>query len=116
VKLYTLNFSKLFYDDVKSSVSYIKEILKAPIAAKRLKDEVKKAYKSIRKTPFIYPIVKDEDLASMGYRFALVKNFMLFYIAEKEEKTINIIRFLYGRRDWLNILKETDTIDESYDY
>jgi len=36
----------------------------------------------------------------------MVKNYMMFYIVE--EKQINIIRFLYGHRDWMSILENTD--------
>jgi len=32
----------------------------------------------------------------------MVKNYMLFY--KVKEKQINIDRFLYGQRDWINIL------------
>ena len=103
--MYTLNFSELFRGDVKSSVDYIKRTLQAPAAAQRLKDEIKKTYKKIKETPFTYPAVPDEYLASMGFRFVMVKNYMIFYIVE--ENQINIIRFLYGHRDWMNILKET---------
>jgi plasmid stabilization system protein ParE len=101
--VYTLNFSELFKGDVKSSVSYIRHTLQAPAAAQRLKDEIKKTYKKIRETPLIYPAVPDEYLASMGFRFVMVKNYIIFYIVE--EKQINIIRFLYGPRDWINILR-----------
>ena len=45
--MYTLNFSELFRGDVKSSVSYIKHTLQAPVAAQRLKDEIKKTYKKL---------------------------------------------------------------------
>jgi hypothetical protein len=34
---------------------------------------------------------------------------MLFYIIE--EKEINIVRFLYGHRDCINILKNTNVIE-----
>jgi plasmid stabilization system protein ParE len=108
--MYKLNFSKNFRDDVKSSVNYIKNTLQAPTASERLKDEIKKTYKKVRQTPFMYPVVPNDYLASMGFRFTMVKNYMLFYIIE--EKEVNIIRFLYGRRDWINILKETNLIED----
>jgi plasmid stabilization system protein ParE len=104
--MYTLNFAKHFHDDVKSSVNYIKNTLQAPAASERLKDEIRKTYKNIRQNPFMYPVVPNDYLASMGFRFTMVKNYMLFYIID--EKQINIIRFLYGRRDWITILKETN--------
>jgi plasmid stabilization system protein ParE len=80
--------------------------LQAPAASERLKDEIKRTYKNLKQNPFMYPVVPSNDLASMGFRFIMVKNYMLFYIVE--EKQVNIIRFLYGRRNWINILKETN--------
>jgi addiction module RelE/StbE family toxin len=103
--MYKLNFTKTFKEDVKSSINYIKRTLQAPGAAERLKSEIKKTYKIIKDTPLIYPIVPNDYLASMGFRFTMVKNYLLFYIIQ--EKEINIVRFLYGHRDWINILTNT---------
>ena len=91
------------YEDVKSSVIYIKYVLQNPIAAQRLKDQVKKAYNKIRENPYIYPVVPVEYLAFKGYRFIKIKNYMLFF--KVNEKQINIERFLYGPRDWINLLR-----------
>jgi plasmid stabilization system protein ParE len=100
--MYTLKLSEPFINDVDKSVCYIKHTLQAPVAAKNLKEEVKKAYKKIKETPFIYPAVPDKYLASLGYRFIMVNNYMMFYVVE--DKIIYISRFLYGHRDWMNIL------------
>jgi hypothetical protein len=59
-----------------------------------------KLYK-IKENPNIRSLVQDKYLASLGYRWINVKNYTIFYI----------IRFLYGRRNWINILKEK-TIEE----
>ena len=77
--MYTLTFSKLFKEDVKSSVNYIKHTLQNPIAANKLKNEIKTVYKKIKEMPYIYPAVPNEYLGSMGFRFTMVKNYMLFY-------------------------------------
>jgi plasmid stabilization system protein ParE len=108
--MYKLNFSKNFKNDVKSSVNYIKNTLQAPMASEKLKDEIRKAYKKIKQNPYMCPIVPNSYLANMGFRFTKVKNYMLFYIIEVNE--INIIRFSYGRRDWINIIKETNIIED----
>jgi len=100
--MYKLKFSNYIYEDVKSSFNYIKYVLQNPAAAQRLKSEVKKAYKKIAQNPLIYPTVPVEHLASKGLRFTLVKNHMLFF--RVNEKAINVERFLYGPRDWINIL------------
>lgn len=100
--MYTLKLSELFKYDVRSSVHYIKNTLQNPVAANNLKDAVKKAYKTIKENPFLYTLVPDEYLASLGYRFKVVNNYIIFYYVI--DKTINITRFLYGHRNWMNIL------------
>ncbi|GHS85934.1 hypothetical protein FACS1894103_7360 [Campylobacterota bacterium] len=107
--MYKLVFSKTFREDVRASVDYIKHTLQAPAAADRLKDEIKQAYKTIKETPLLYPVVPNQYLASFGLRFTMVKNYMLFYIVEDNQ--IYIVRFLYGARDWINILQDTNTIE-----
>ena len=32
----------------------------------------------------------------------------MFYTIDEDNKIVNIIRFIYGRRDWINILKKTE--------
>jgi plasmid stabilization system protein ParE len=108
--MYKLKFSNYIYEDIESSINYIKYNLQNPIAAQRLKNEIKKTYKKIRGNPFIYPAVPVEDLALKGYQFTMVKNYMLFF--KVIEKHINIVRFLYGPRDWINILRETNIIED----
>lgn len=107
--MYKLKFSNFIYEDIESSVSYIKNDLQNTIAAQKLKKEIQKAYKKIKLTPLIYPLVPVEKLANKGFRFILVKNYMLFFRAKTEEKIINIERFLYGPRDWANILGDIET-------
>jgi plasmid stabilization system protein ParE len=108
--VYKLKFSNYIYEDIKSSVNYIKYDLQNPVAAQRLKNEIKKTYGKIKENPFIYPAVPAKSLALKGYRFTMIKNYMLFY--KVKENQINFDRFLYGPRDWINILNETNMIED----
>ena len=65
----------------------------------------------ISENPKIRPLVRDEYLASLGYRLISVKNYMIFYIIGEDNEHLKIVRFLYCKRDWMNILKEK-TIEE----
>ena len=104
--MHKLKFSNYIYEDVESSINYIKNVLENPIAAKRLYEEIKKTYKKIKINPLIYPKVPIDHLALKGFRFTMVKNYMLFF--KVKEKEINVERFLYGPRDWINILENTN--------
>jgi plasmid stabilization system protein ParE len=102
--MYKLIFGKTFREDVKSSVNYIKQTLQAPMAAENHVVELKKAYEKLKKNPFIRPLVHNKYLASQGIRFMNVKNYMLIYYIEEEKQEVFIYRFMYARRDWINIL------------
>jgi plasmid stabilization system protein ParE len=30
--------------------------------------------------------------------------YLIFYIVSEKDKTVNIVRILYGRRDWIHLL------------
>jgi len=103
--MYFVNISEIAEEDILSTVKYISRELKAPKAANNLLDEIEKHEKTFRNTPNIYPRVPDEYLAEKGLRFAVIKNYLMFFTVDEEEKLVTVIRFLYGRRDWKNILK-----------
>ena len=107
-KAFSIKYSKDYRDDLKSAVKYIRTNLQNPNAAKNLKSDVIEKINGIIDNPFAYPAVSDEYLALKGYRFALVKNYMIFFTLI--EKQIEIIRFLYGPMDWMNILKNENLV------
>ena len=109
--MHRLKFSKLFKSDVDSTYNYIKNNLEAPMAANNLIKEILETLNRIKENPNTRPLVQDKYLASLGYRLINVKNYCLFYIIGNDNRHIKIIRFLYNKRDWINILKEK-TIEE----
>jgi plasmid stabilization system protein ParE len=102
--MFTLRFSSRINDDIVSSIGYIKNTLKAPMAAESHFDELKKAYEKLKENPYIRPLVQNKYLASQGIRFIKVKNYILIYYIEEEIKEVFLYRFMYARRDWINIL------------
>ena len=103
--MYSVNITDIAEEDILSTVKYISGELKAPKAANDLLDEIEKNEEILGKTPNVYPNVPDEYLAMKGLKFAIIKNFLMFFTVDEDAKMVNIIRFLYGRRDWKNILK-----------
>jgi plasmid stabilization system protein ParE len=109
--MYSLAYSKLIRGDIRSSYDYIKEKLEAPKAAENLIIEMINKLHYLKETPFAKPLVQDSYLASFGMRSMKIKNYVLYYIVDEENNKVNMIRFLYGKRDWMNILKE-NSIEE----
>lgn len=91
--------------DLRDAISYISNELKNNQAAVNLIDLVEKTVNSLTDMPERYALVDDEILAREGFRFITIKNYLLFYIVRKETETVVIQRFLYAKRDWMNILR-----------
>ena len=104
--MYRLKFSKLYDTDVDSSYNYIIHNLQAPMAAENLIKETILKLEKIKQNPKIRPLVNDKYLAVLGYRSMKVKNYLIFYIIGNDNKTVKIVRFLYGKRNWMSLLKE----------
>jgi len=106
--MYSLIITDIAEEDILNTVKYIADVLKAPTAANNLLDEIESRQEILEKTPNIYPIVPDEYLAQKGLKFTMIKNYLMFYTIDEEQKIVTVIRFLYGRKNWKNILKATD--------
>ncbi|WP_461256251.1 type II toxin-antitoxin system RelE/ParE family toxin [Treponema sp. R80B11-R83G3] len=104
--MYNLIFSKIIDEDIDSCYFYIKDKLEAPMAAENLMKELYEKINQIEENPYSRPLVHDKLLASLGIRSIKVKNYLLFYSIEEENKNINVITFMYSKRDWVNIVKE----------
>jgi plasmid stabilization system protein ParE len=109
--MFTLIFSSRINDDIVSSIGYIKDTLNAPLAAENHFNELKKTYERLKENPYCRPLVQNKYLASFGIRLINVKNYILLYSVSEENKEVFLYRFMYSRRDWINILTK-DLMEE----
>jgi len=107
--MYSLHIANIAEEDILDTVNYIANVLKAPKAANDLLDEIERHEDILENTPNIYPFVPDEYLAKREVKFTGIKNYLLFYTVNEDEKIVTVIRFLHSRRDWKNILQAEDT-------
>ena len=103
--MYHIDITEPAENDIIEAVKYITEQLLNPSAAGKLLDDAEDAIYSLTDMPQRRALVKDDDLARLGFRFMPVNNYLVFYIVREEKKTVVIQRFLYGRRDWITVLK-----------
>jgi len=107
--MFELEFSEKVHNDIISVLKYIGEVLKAPKAAENHYEALIKTYDALKENPFRRPLVQDKYLASKGIRSISVKSYILLYKVNEDKKVIQLYRFLYCRRDWINILaKDTE--------
>ena len=103
---FSLTFSEKINSDIVSTLKYISEVLEAPKAAEDHYEELIKTYEKLQENPFGRPLVQNKYLASKGIRAINTKNYVLLYKINENSNTVFLYRFLYCRRDWINILSK----------
>ena len=101
---YKILISKPAELDLQKIYNYISFELKEINIAKQLILKLKEEIFSLKQMPERMPLVFDERLKRQGIRKLLVDNNLIFYAIDKKMKTVYIVRVLYGKRDWNNIL------------
>ena len=104
--IYDIHITRAAERDLSSAADYIEFVLLNPQAADDLLDEAEKKIGELSTLPEKFALVDDPVLKAWGIRFTLVKNYIAFYVISEESHTICIVRFLYGKRDWITILKQ----------
>lgn len=92
--------------DFENIFTYISETLCNRKAAISMISLLDKNIRVLKDMPNSYPTAKDTYLKKMGIRFFAVKNYIVFYTVDDEEGKVYIVRILYGRRNWLKILRD----------
>lgn len=98
--MYRLIVSELAHQDLDSIISYIAIQLANPAAVTNFLDEIVKCYSYLKSNPMMYSKCNDSRLAKEGYRKAVIKNYILVYKVDEIAKTISVLRFFYGARDY----------------
>jgi plasmid stabilization system protein ParE len=74
------------------------------MAAMNLNLAVKEVRRKLRENPYRRPLVHDPYLADKGYHSIAVKNYLLFYTIDENNKIVRLHRFMHKTRDWMTIL------------
>lgn len=102
---YKLFITQSFANDLDSALEYISLKLVNPTAAGKLLDLVQRDISDICDNPYMHPKYHNETLAENGYRFSVVKNYLIFYKVNEADKIITVMRFLYGGQNVIEILR-----------
>ena len=102
--VYRVSVTEPAEKDLRDIARYISSQLNAVSTALNMVKSIRKSIAKLKSNAHLYPIVRDDRLAAFGYRSLVVKNYIVFYIANERDKTVDVDRILYGRRDWKNIL------------
>lgn len=86
--------------DLMDIVEYLNTL--SPTAAMRIYDKITAEILSLSQMPERCPRPRDLTLAAKGYRCLIVEKYLVFYVVH--QKTVQIRRILYGRRNYQQLL------------
>ena len=86
--------------DLADVVDYLNTL--SPDAAIRYYDLLIDEIAGLSQMPERCPKPRDLALAAKGYRYLIVKDYLVFYVVSG--KTVEVRRIIYGRRDYNAIL------------
>lgn len=104
MKKYGVYMTHTATEDLKGIVSYIVSELREPSIAKKLMGNIKEAVLSLQQMPTRHSLLGDANLAAQGIRKIVVDNYIAFYTVSEKDEVVTIVRILYSRRDWINMI------------
>jgi len=103
--MYSITITEPAEQDLNSAVDYFITVLKAPKAAQTLLDEIEDKINFLSTNPLVYEIENDGFLQERNIRSVLVRIHLIFYIVNNTSEQVIVLRILYARRNWINILR-----------
>ncbi len=83
---------------------YIENKLKAPMAANRLRQEIKDNILLLKKAPRLFEKVKICKRLERQYRRIVIKNYVIIYTIDEINKIVYILHMYYGKRNYIDNL------------
>jgi len=99
---YNIEYSKESKQDLIEIKKYIKDNLQEPEAAQKLIDKIRKEINILKINPEIYAIIDEDIIRKLEIRKLIIDNYIVFY--RIKNNNIQIVRIMYGRRNWINLL------------
>lgn len=104
---YNVVYAPSALDDLRSIYAYIAFELMAEQAAENQVNRIRAAIRKLNRYPEKHERLDWEPWMSMGMHRVPVGNYMVFYLVDKREMTVTVMRILYGKRDIASILMDT---------
>ena len=99
-------FTDTAKSDLREIAVYIAERAKEKNIAIRFIKDLQNETKILESFPESGAIPKDRILKSSGYRFLSHKDYLLFYLYEKEENKVYVLAVFNGKRDYMRVMKK----------
>ena len=99
---YEIEYSKDSMQDLVEIKQYIKFKLQEPEIAQKIIRKIREEINNLKNNPKRYATIDNKKIERLKIRKIIVKNYIVFYRIKGYK--IQIVRVMYGRRDWIKLL------------
>lgn len=97
--IYKVTVSDEAKGDLKGIYEYIAFNLSAPINAAGQLERIENHIINLNELPKRFPLYPNEPWHSLGMRYMVIDNYIVFYITDDDSKIVSVLRVFYGSRD-----------------
>lgn len=108
---YEIRMTPQAQDDLRGIFEYIAFTLQSPQNAAGQLDRLEESIDSLEQMPERFRVYDKEPWRSRNLRIMPVDHYLVFYIPNREEETVTVIRVIYGGRDIDRQLESMGTKD-----
>jgi len=98
-------FTNKATEDLHELLNYISDVICNPTAAKLIFEHIFKKLDTLCSFLESCPVVDNDFIKTRDVRKAIVDNYLMYYVYDRENKIIIVLRIVYARRDVSEILK-----------
>ena len=103
---YTVRLTDTAKQDLREIAFWIAEKSKDREIAKRFVGELRETCRKLDTFPNAGGIPKDRIIRSAGSRFAVHKEYLIFYLVDEEEKQVNVMAIFNAKKDYMRVMKK----------
>jgi len=96
---YTVKLTSQAEEQLCEIADYIRFTLQSPNSALNMLRTLEKAILSLDLFPNRVPLTEEEPWRSQGFRKLSVKNYLVYFWVNEDEKKVQVTGVVYGRRD-----------------
>ncbi len=92
--------------DLREIALWIAEQAKDTSIAKRFVDELRAECKKLNLFPDRGSLPNDRILLSLGYRFIVYKDYLIFYLTDDVKMEVNVMAIFNVKRDYMRVIRK----------
>ncbi len=89
---------------ILTTIRYIALALDNRSAAAALLDAMDQCFDDLGRTPLMYEVCRDPHLRELGYRRAVIRNYIVVYKVDDAARRVTLLRLFHGKQDYENLI------------